>query len=434
MFKIIDLIISNDNMKNKLIINKKMAKKELKQIEISKTFKWEARNKNGVKRKGETKGENIVKVKTILKEQGLSVLRIKEKKENVFSRFQGGINSKDISLLTRQLATLIKSGVPLVKAFTILIESTEKQKLKELLTDLRNEIASGTPFTTALRKHGRYFDDLFCSLVDAGEQSGSLEEIFESLAIYKEKTEIVKAKIKKAMAYPLTVLFISFCVTILLLVKVVPQFQMMFESFGGKLPYFTQLVVDMSDTVQVIWPGIIGTVFGLLFGIKQLHRKSEKFRNKMQVFSLRIPLFKNVVVKSAIARYARTLATTFKAGVPLVYGLESAAGASGNIVFKEAIMKIREDVMTGQQLNFAMASSGLFPPMITQMVSIGEESGDLEEMLSKSAALYEEEVDNAVDALTSMTEPLIMSILGVLVGGLIIAMYLPVFKMGSAVR
>jgi type IV pilus assembly protein PilC len=411
-----------------------MAKKELKQIEVSKIFTWEARNKNNVKRKGESRGENITQVKSLLKDQGLIVLKIKERKENVFTKFKGGINSKDISLLTRQLATLIKSGVPLVKAFTILIDSTEKQKLKELLIDIRNEVASGTPFTVALKKHRKYFDDLFCSLVDAGEQSGSLEEIFESLAIYKEKTEIVKAKIKKAMAYPLTVLFISFCVTILLLVKVVPQFQMMFESFGGKLPYFTQMVVNMSDTVKDIWPFIIGFVVGVVVGIKELNDRSIAFKEKMQRFSLKIPIFKNVVIKSAIARYSRTLATTFKAGVPLIYGLESAAGASGNIIYKEAILKIREDVMTGQQLNFAMASTGLFPPMITQMVAIGEESGNLEEMLAKSATLYEEEVDNAVDALTSMTEPLIMSVLGILVGGLIIAMYLPVFKMGSAVR
>jgi type IV pilus assembly protein PilC len=411
-----------------------MAKKELKQIDVSKVYVWEARNNKGVKRSGENRAENLTQMKSILKEQGLSVLKIKEKKENIFTKFKGSINSKDISLLTRQLATLIKSGVPLVKAFGILIDSTEKQKLKELLTDIRNEISSGTPFTVALRKHGKYFDDLFCSLVEAGEQSGSLEEIFESLAIYKEKTEMVKAKIRKAMAYPLTVLFISFCVTILLLVKVVPQFQMMFESFGGKLPYFTQLVVNMSDTVKDIWPIIIGTVVGAIIGVKQLNDKSQKFRERLQIFSLKVPIFNNIVRKSAIARYSRTLATTFKAGVPLIYGLESAAGASGNIIFKDAILKIREDVMTGQQLNFSMAATGLFPPMITQMVSIGEESGNLEEMLSKAAALYEEEVDNAVDALTSMTEPLIMTILGVLVGGLIIAMYLPVFKMGSAVK
>lgn len=411
-----------------------MAKKDKRKIETSKTFIWESRNKNGIKRKGETKGENIGQVKTLLKDQGLTVLRIKERKDNVLTRFNGGIKSKDISLFTRQLATLIKAGVPLVKAFTILIDSTEKQKLKELLTDIRNEIASGTPFTTTLKKHNKYFDDLFCSLVDAAEQSGSLEEIFESLAVYKEKTELVKAKIKKAMAYPLTVLFISFGVTILLLVKVVPQFQMMFESFGGRLPYFTQLVVNMSDVVQSTWPIIIGTVVGFVLGIKHLNDKSIVFKEKLQKFSLKIPLFKDVVVKSAIARYSRTLATTFKAGVPLIYGLESAAGASGNIVYKEAILKIREDVMTGQQLNFAMASTGLFPPMITQMVAIGEETGTLEAMLAKSASLYEEEVDNAVDALTSMTEPLIMSVLGILVGGLIIAMYLPVFKMGSVVR
>lgn len=411
-----------------------MVKKKNKQLEMSKVFIWEARKRNGLKSTGITRAPNLLAAKSILKDQGLIVLKIKEKGDGLLSKAKGRIKQKDMSLFTRQLATLIKSGVPLVKALNILIDSTEKQKLKELITDIRNELSSGTPLALALRKHDRYFDDLFCSLVEAGEQSGSLEEIFESLAVYKEKTEQVKAKIKKAMAYPLTVLVISFFVTILLLVKVVPQFQMMFESFGGKLPYFTQLVVNMSNAVKTIWPFIIGGVFGLFWGVKTYFQKSLSFRNKLQRLSLKIPLFKHVVTKSAIARYSRTLATTFKAGVPLVNGLDSAAGASGNIIFKEAIMGIKDDVMTGQQLHFAMAATGLFPPMITQMVAIGEESGNLEEMLAKSASLYEDEVDAAVDAMTSMTEPLIMSILGVLVGGLIIAMYLPVFKMGSAVK
>jgi len=411
-----------------------MAKKLKNKMETNKVFIWEARKRNGLKSSGITRAASLNIAKTVLKDQGLIVLKIKEKKEGFFSNTKGRIKNKDVSLFTRQLATLIKSGVPLVKALTILIDSTEKQSLKELIVDIKNEISSGTPLTLALRKHERYFDDLFCSLVEAGEQSGSLEEIFESLAVYKEKTEQVKAKIKKAMAYPMTVLVISFFVTILLLVKVVPQFQMMFESFGGKLPYFTQLVVNMSNAVKTTWPFIIGGLAGTVFGLRAYFYKSEQFRYRLQRWSLKIPLFKHVVTKSAIARYSRTLATTFKAGVPLVNGLDSAAGASGNIVFKEAILNIKDDVMTGQQLNFAMSASGLFPPMITQMVAIGEESGNLEEMLAKSASLYEDEVDAAVDALTSMTEPLIMSILGVLVGGLIIAMYLPVFKMGSAVK
>lgn len=409
-------------------------KNKIKKIEASKVFVWEARKKNNLKTKGETRADNIAMVKSILKEQGLVPLRVKEKKSGIFSKSGGRITTKDITIFTRQLATMIKSGVPLIKSFTIIADSTEKQKLKDLIMDIRNEVASGTPFATTLRKHNKYFDDLFCSLVEAGEQSGSLEEIFESLAVYKEKTEQVKAKIKKAMAYPMTVMVISFAVTILLLVKVVPQFEMMFESYGGKLPYFTQLVVHMSERVQVIWPFMIAGIVGLAFIFKHFKEKSQKFNDFLQRNSLKIPMFKNVIQKSAIARYTRTLATTFKAGVPLINGLESAAGASGNIIYKDAIMQIREDVMTGQQLNFAMASSGLFPPMVTQMVAIGEESGNLEEMLSKSASLYEEEVDNAVDALTSMTEPLIMVVLGVLVGGLIIAMYLPVFKMGSAIN
>lgn len=411
-----------------------MAKKDINKLDTSKIYLWEARKRNGVKTRGETRATNLNNAKSILKEQGLVVLKIKEKKEGLLSNTRGRVKQKDVTLFTRQLATLIKSGVPLVKALNILIDSTEKQKLKELITDIKNEVSSGTPFTLALKKHDKFFDSLFCSLVEAGEQSGSLEEIFESLAVYKEKTEQIKAKIKKAMAYPMTVLVISFFVTILLLVKVVPQFQMMFESFGGKLPYFTQLVVNMSEAVKSTWPLIIAGIAGVIFSIRTYYQKSQKFKERIQLLSLRIPLFKTVVKKSAIARYARTLATTFRAGVPLVDGLDSAAGAAGNILYSEAILKIKDDVMTGQQLNFAMASSGLFPPMITQMVAIGEESGNLEEMLAKSASLYEEEVDDAVDALTSMTEPLIMSILGILVGGLIIAMYLPVFKMGSAVK
>lgn len=409
-------------------------KNKIKKIEASKVFVWEARKKNNLKTKGETRADNIGAVKTILKEQGLVPLKVKERKSSMFSKYTGRITTKDITIFTRQLATMIKSGVPLIKSFTIIADSTEKQKLKELIMDIKSEVSSGTPFAMTLRKHNKYFDDLFCSLVDAGEQSGSLEEIFESLAVYKEKTEQIKAKIKKAMAYPMTVLVISFGVTILLLVKVVPQFKMMFESYGGKLPYFTQLVVRMSESVQVIWPFIIGGLVGAFFAYKHFKETSQKFNDFLQRLSLKLPIIKNIVKKSSIARYARTLATTFKAGVPLIDGLESAAGASGNVVYKNAIMQIRDDVITGQQLNFAMASSGLFPPMVTQMVAIGEESGNLEEMLSKSASLYEEEVDNAVDAMTSMMEPLIMTVLGVLIGGLIIAMYLPVFKMGSAIK
>lgn len=403
-------------------------------IDRRKTYQWEGRNKKNVLISGEMKAENVSILKSLLKEQNIQPLKVKEVKENIFFKKRKKVSAKEITIFTRQLATMIKAGVPLVKSFDIVAEGIENESLKDIVIDIKNEIASGTPFSTALRKHPKYFDDLFCNLVKAGEQSGSLEEMFESISIYKEKTEKIKAKIKKALAYPTIVLIASFAITILLLVKVVPQFQNMFENFGGKLPAFTQLVVNLSNFVQSYWFLMIIITFFISYIFIYFKTNSTRFNQKLDLILLKSPIFGKIIKNASIARYTRTLATTFKAGVNLVDGIEYAAGASGNYKYYLGAMKIKEDVTTGQQLNFAMQNSKLFPPMVNQMTAIGEESGSLEDMLFKAATLFEDEVDNSIDSLTSIIEPMIMVILGIIIGGLLIAMYLPIFSMGSVIN
>ncbi len=399
-----------------------------------KLYEWEGRNKRNSKVSGQMKAESSAVLKSILKEQNIQPLKVKEIREQTLFKRKKKVSPKEVTIFTRQLATMIKAGVPLVKAFDIVAEGLENESLKEIVNDIKNEISSGTPFSAALRKHPKHFDDLFCNLVKAGEQSGALEEMFDSIAIYKEKTEKIKAKIKKALSYPTIVLVVSFAITILLLLKVVPQFQNMFDNFGGKLPAFTQMVVDLSHFVQNYWAMIMAVIFMVGYGFLYLKRNSKIFNQKLDLFLLKIPVFGKIIKNAAISRYTRTLATTFKSGVSLVEGLEYAAGASGNYKYYEGIMRIKEDVTTGQQLNFAMQNSALFPPMVSQMTAIGEESGSLEDMLFKSANLFEDEVDNSIDGLTSLMEPLIMVVLGVIIGGLLIAMYLPIFSMGSVVN
>ena len=328
---------------------------------------------------------------------------------------------------------MMKAGVPLLNAFDITTDGIEKPAMKELLLKVKNEVAGGTTLAEALRAHPKYFDDLYCNLVSSGEQSGSLETLLDRIATYKEKSEALKAKIKKAMNYPIAVVCVAFIVTGILLIKVVPQFEEVFQGFGAELPAFTQFVINISKFIQEWWFVVIFAVvaFGFLFKKLMLHSKAA--RDKKDRLMLKLPVIGPILDKSAVARFARTLSTTFAAGVPLVDALDSVAGAAGNVVFSDATNRIKEDVSTGQQLQFAMKGSGIFPAMAVQMVSIGEESGSLDEMLDKVATFYEDEVDNSVDGLTSLMEPLIMSVLGVLVGGLIIAMYLPIFQMGSVV-
>lgn len=411
-------------------------KKETKQgaVDRKKEYQWEGRNKKGGKVSGVTPANTAQDVKNLLLAQGITPTKVKVKSEGLFSfKKKKKIEPSDIAIFTRQVSTMIRSGVALVKSLEIVADGIDNETMRDLVIDLKNEIESGTDFATALRKHPQHFDELYCNLVDAAEASGKMEEIFDDIAEYKEKTEAVKKKIKKAMTYPVSVLVVAGIVTIILLLKVVPQFEDMFSNFGAELPKFTQLVLDMSKFMQNNWMIVGGIAATIVYGFKQGRAKSKNFNNFIEAQSLKAPVFGNIVRKSAIARFTRTLSTTQSSGVPLIEGLVSGAGATGNFVFKAAILDVKEQVATGQSFSFALQATGLFPAMVIQMVQIGEESGNLEDMLSKVAALYEEEVDNAVENMTSLMEPMIMAFLGIVVGGLITAMYLPIFKMGSAV-
>jgi type IV pilus assembly protein PilC len=394
-------------------------------------FVWEGTDKQGRKSKGEIKSSNPALAKAELRKQGIVATKVKKK--TIRSLGGGKVKPADIALFTRQMATMMRAGVPLVQAFDIVADGLDKPRVAQLVRDIRQDVAAGNSFASSIRRHPLYFDDLFCNLVDAGEQSGALETMLERIATYKEKTESLKAKVRKAMTYPISVLVVAFVVSGILLIKVVPQFEQVFAGFGAELPAFTQFVIGISEFVQVWWLGIVAGVGAVIGGFMFAYRRSKSMRDTLDRLALKAPVAGNIIEKSAVARYARTLSTTFAAGVPLVDALNSVAGSTGNSVFTNAVYKIRDDVSTGQQLNFSMRSTGVFPNMIIQMVAIGEEAGALDDMLAKSATYYEEQVDNAVDNLTSLMEPMIMSVLGVLVGGLIIAMYLPIFQLGSVV-
>jgi len=328
---------------------------------------------------------------------------------------------------------MMKAGVPLVQSFEIVADGIDNPMMKDLILKIRDEVSSGNSFAHAVKTQPQYFDDLFCNLIDAGEQSGALETMLDRLATYKEKTEALKAKIKSAMNYPIAVLVVAGVVSGILLVKVVPQFEEIFAGFGAELPEFTQMVVNMSRFMQEWWFAGVVALAAVFFAYKEAHKRSRAIRDGQERLALKMPILGDILDKSCIARFARTLSTTFAAGVPLVDALESVAGAAGNIVYLEAINQIKEDVSSGIQLNTSMKLQGVFPNMMIQMVAIGEESGALDGMLDKAATYYEEMVDNAVEGLTSLMEPIIMSFLGVVIGGLIIAMYLPIFSMGDAI-
>jgi len=396
-------------------------------------FVWEGIDKQGKKTKGEIASSNPAIAKAQLRSQGINATKVRKKSKGFSLGGGGSIKPADIALFTRQMATMMKAGIPLVQAFEIVAEGLDKPKLGELIRAVRNDVASGNSFAVALRKHPKYFDDLFCNLVDAGEQSGSLEIMLERIATYKEKTESLKAKVKKAMTYPIAVLCVAMVVSGILLIKVVPQFQDVFAGFGAELPAFTLMVIGLSEFMQEYWLAIIVGIVVAVVSFSAARRRSKALRDAIDRIALKMPVAGNIIVKSSVAKYARTLATTFAAGVPLVDALNSVAGATGNSVYTAAVYKVRDDVSTGQQLNFSMRNTGVFPNMIIQMVAIGEESGALDDMLAKSADYYEEQVDNAVDSLTALMEPVIMSVLGVLIGGLIIAMYLPIFQLGAVV-
>jgi type IV pilus assembly protein PilC len=397
-------------------------------------FEWEGTNRKGQKVKGETSGPNLATVKAQLRKQGVQPGKVKKKATPLFSFGGGGkVTPLDITFFTRQMATMMKAGVPLVQSFDIVSEGVDNPALKTLIGQIRDDVSAGNDFASALKKHPKYFDDLFCNLIESGEQSGALETMLDKVAVYKEKTEALKKKIKKAMMYPAVTLAIASIVTVILLVKVVPTFDSMFRSFGSELPAPTKIVVAISEWMQAYWYYIVAIIGGFVFSLKQALARSPAFKDKFEAGLLKTPVFGDLLMKAAIARFARVLSTTFAAGVPLVEALDSVAGAVGNSVYRKAVLNVRDEVSQGQQMHFAMKSTGVFPNMVVQMTSIGEESGALDSMLSKAADYFEDEVDNAVDNLTALMEPLVMSFLGVVIGGMIVAMYLPIFEMGKAI-
>ncbi len=396
------------------------------------TYEWKGYNKDGGKTSGEFRGASIVEVRSQLKLQGIIPKTVRKKSPPLF-KSEKKISAMDIAMVTRQIATMLAAGVPLVTTIELLGKGHEKVKMRELLGTIVSEVQSGVPLSDALRPHRQYFDDLYVDLVAAGEHSGALDQVFDRIATYKEKAEALKSKIKKAMFYPAAVVVVAVGVTALLLLMVVPQFEEIFKGFGAELPAFTQLIIGISKWLQAWWYIIFGGIAVGIFLFVRAHRNSQIVRDRVDEFVLKIPAIGDILHKGAMARFARTLATTFAAGVPLIEGLESAAGASGNAVYRKALLKIRQDVMAGMQMNVAMRSARLFPDMLIQMVMIGEESGSLDNMLNKVANIYEMQVDDAVDGLSSLIEPIMMVVIGTLVGGLIVGMYLPIFQMGNVV-
>jgi type IV pilus assembly protein PilC len=406
-----------------------MAAKALK----TSTFAWEGTNKQGAKTKGEIDGQNPALVKAQLRKQGINPTKVRKKSASLLGGSGKKIKPGDIALFARQMATMMKAGVPLLQAFDIIAEGVDNPNMRKLVDSVKQHVASGNSFAAALRTQPLYFDDLFCNLVDAGEQAGALESLLDRIATYKEKSEALKSKIKKAMNYPIAVVVVALIVSAILLIKVVPQFETVFAGFGADLPAFTLFVIGISEFLQKWWLAVLVGLAATIYVLSEAKKRSQKFRDWVDRTALKMPIVGDIIYKSSVARYARTLSTTFAAGVPLVEALDSVAGATGNVVFKNAVDKIKLDVSTGMQLNFSMRTTAVFPSMAIQMTAIGEESGSLDMMLDKVASFYEEEVDNMVDGLTSLMEPMIMAVLGVLVGGLIIAMYLPIFQLGAVV-
>ena len=395
-------------------------------------FVWEGKDRKGNKTKGEVSGTNLALVKAQLRKQGINPDKVKKKPKPLFGGSKK-ITPFDIAMFTRQMATMMKAGVPLVQSFDIVTDGLENQGLKELIGAIRNEVASGTSFAGALRRHPKHFDDLYCNLVDSGEKAGALEQMLDRIATYLEKTETLKKKVKKAMTYPIAVIVVAIVVTAILLVKVVPQFESLFQGFGADLPVFTQFIVNLSEWMQQWWFIVLLGIIGSIFLFKEAKRRSQKFSDFVDKYLLKLPVVGEILDKSAVAKFGRVLSTTFAAGVPLVDALESVSGATGNAVYRDAVSKIKDEVSSGTQLQAAMRQTDVFPVMAVQLTAIGEESGNLDEMLEKVADHYENVVDDMVDNLTALMEPMIMSVLGVLVGGLIVGMYLPIFQMGQVV-
>lgn len=404
-----------------------------KAVPVTNTYVYKGVDKKGNKIQGEINGTSPTIVKTLLAKQGITTRSISKKAKPLFGSSGKSIKPADIAVFSRQMATMMKAGVPLVQAFEIVADGLENPNLRKMVLQIKDSVAAGGGFANALREHPKYFDDLFCNLVDAGEQSGSLETMLDRIATYKEKTEALKAKIKKALTYPTAVIVVAIIVTGILLVKVVPQFASTFSGFGADLPAFTLFVLHLSELAQAYWFMILIAMVAGAFAFKELNRRSPKFAYMVDKYILKMPIIGQIIYLSIMARFSRTLATTFAAGVPLIDALTSVAGAAGNRIYSDAIIKVREDVSTGIQMNTALKARGTFPTLLIQMSAIGEESGALDTMLDKVAVYYEDAVDNMVDSLTSLLEPMIMSVLGILVGGLMIAMYLPIFQLGAVV-
>jgi type IV pilus assembly protein PilC len=392
-------------------------------------FLWEGRDKAGKVVKGEIRASGVAVVNATLRRQGINVSKIRKQ------RLWGGkkVSEKEITLFTRQMATMMKAGVPLLQAFDIVGKGHSNPRVTKLLMEIKGEVETGAPLAAAFRKHPLYFDALFCNLVQAGEQAGILETLLDRLATYKEKMVAIKSKIKSAMFYPVAVVVVAFIITAVIMIFVIPAFKQVFTSFGADLPAPTLFVIGMSDTFVAYWYLIFGVLIGGVWGFFALWKRSEAMQIAMDRFLLRAPVFGVIVRKSVIARWTRTLSTMFAAGVPLVEALDSVGGASGNYVYKLATKRIQQEVSTGTSLTAAMQNANVFPNMVVQMTSIGEESGSLDAMLGKVADFFEAEVDDAVKGLSSLLEPMIMVILGVLIGGMVIAMYLPIFKLGQVV-
>lgn len=406
-----------------------MAEVKVKQQDI---FLWKGINRRGKTSNGEIRASSVAEAKALLRQQGFTPSSVK-KKSKPLAFTQPPIKSSDISVVTRQIATMLGAGVPLVQSIDLISSGASNETLRQLMAKISAKIQGGTPLSEVLREHRDHFDELYCDLVKSGEQSGALDRIFDRIAVYKEKAEALKSKIKKAMFYPIAVIVVAGIVTSILLIFVVPQFAEIFGNMGAELPAFTLFVLGISEFMQANWYIALGAVVATVMGMSRAYKNSQSFKVAADHAILKMPIMGMILNKAAVARYARTLSTTFAAGVPLIEALESAAGAAGNERYRAAILSVREEVAAGNQMHLAMKNTGAFPEMVNQMVAIGEESGALDSMLAKVATIYEQEVDDAVDGLTALLEPLIMAVLGVLIGGLIIAMYLPIFQLGSIV-
>jgi type IV pilus assembly protein PilC len=394
-------------------------------------FNWEGTDTRGKKIKGKTTAANEAAVRSELRRQGVVPRRIR--KESTLFKSSGKVTAADIAIFSRQLSTMLTAGIPLVQAFDIVGSGHDNPAVQRLVLNIKQDVESGASLAEALAKHPLHFDDLFVNLVTAGEQAGALETLLDKIATYKEKTEAIKKKVKKALFYPGAVMVVALIVTTILLIFVIPEFESLFQGFGADLPGFTRMIIDLSVFVRAQGIFIVMAVSGGIGGYIYAYKRNKKLREIQDRIALKLPIIGGILDKSAVARFARTLATMFAAGVPLVEALESVSGACGNIVYEIAVLQVRDEVATGQRLQHAMENTERFPNMVIQMIAVGEESGSLDEMAGKVADFYEDDVDNAVDGLSSLLEPLIMAILGVLVGGLVIAMYLPIFKMGAVI-